>query len=154
MPSKFIGRYPSAGLLRYLMTVDSLYHAPDLCPAHPAVPLIRQMAAGSPPPHGQVKLGSQAGADVISSALWCRAIADAMGIRNLTVIAGAGTSSCEVRNGVRVISLNRPEPVVVLHELAHCLFGPSEATAQAWAIRQVAEATGLSPVLGSYHPIF
>jgi hypothetical protein len=138
MPSNFIGRYPDEKLVRYLLTVDTLWHAPDLPVHSEAYRILHEFLDKKviPKPKNLPILGKNANVQSINVALLVCAMAESLGI-HVTVTAGSENDEFLLKNGKKFINIAVGEPVRGLHELAHALFGLSEAVATAWSLRQL-----------------
>lgn len=140
--SKYINRYPDPGLVKYLLKVPQLYGAPDLSRDHPAFILIHRWHQGwRPQDVPYVEIGPQMTWAIYDNAVLCKLLLKALGKPDVTVVAGGEPSEAGYKSYTKttehgpMIIIGHDEPIVAIHEAAHVLFGPSEATAVGWSER-------------------
>jgi hypothetical protein len=137
MASKYIHRYANEHVLAWMVALPKLNHAPDLPQGSRALQIVHDYVLEGKTASAPVTLGLYATRASILNARFCSSLALCLRLR-VEVMAGGLSDQVEFRQGLPpLITLTDGDPTKPLHELAHVMFGPSEAIAQAWALRQL-----------------
>jgi hypothetical protein len=136
-PSLYVNRYPPQPLIDWLVSQPYLHTAPDIPRGHPALDLIRAYHAGRSIAYTPCLAKPGAPDRLLWAGSFAMHLVKAFNL-NAEVLVGEGETATYWQAGKpTVIVLGRHDTVAVLHEVAHALFGPSEAVAAAWPLRQL-----------------